>query len=211
MATVGSLDPWAATFPDGLIPGILALVLGTWASLPKPTRAEHETVISRSLRNALRQTKNSTRFLPCLIDREVVEDDPDTAEEKGRIDIRFIHGCNESVYFAFECKRLNVSANGRHKSLAHEYVVDGMMRFVTDKYAAGLHQGGMIGFVMDGDPEAATAKVDAEVRASVRALRMPRGAGLEPSSVFGAEAAVRETRHPRRKPTLTLHHLFLAV
>ncbi len=211
MSTVGSMAPWAAAFPDGLIPSIVSLVLGTWAKLPKPCPDEHETVVSRSLRNALRQVKNSTRMLPCLIDREVVEDDPKTAEEKGRIDIRFIHGYDESVYFAFECKRLNVPGNRGCKSLAREYVEEGMARFVIGKYAAGLKQGGMIGFVMNGDSTAATAKVDEAIRTRTRLLLMVPGTGLTTSSLFPAEHAVRETKHPRRTPALALHHVFLAV
>ena len=211
MATVGSLAPWAATFPDGLIPVIVSLVLDTWAGLPKPPRDEHETVVSRSLRNALRQAKNSTRTLPCLIDREVVEDDLQTAEEKGRIDLRFIHGCDESVYFAFECKRLNVPADGGCKSLAREYVEEGMMRFVTGKYAAGLSQGGMIGYVMNGDFQLPTARVDAEIRTRNRQLRMASSKGLAPSGFFPSASVVRETKHSCRKPALTLHHVFLVV
>ena len=163
------------------------------------------------MRTALRQTKNLTRTLPCLIDREVVEDDPEMAEEKGRIDIRFIHGYDESVYFAFECKRLNVPGNRGCKSLAREYVEEGMARFVTGKYAAGLEQGGMIGFVMDGDWAAATLKIDSAVRARAKALRMTRGTGLATSTLFPASPAVRETKHPRRTPALILHHVFLAV
>lgn len=211
MATVGSLDPWAATFPDGLIPCVVSLVLCTWASLPKPPRDEYETAVSRSLRNALRQAKNATRVLPCLIDREVVEDDPKTAEEKGRIDIRFIHGHDESVYFAFECKRLNVPINGGRKALASEYVEEGMMRFVTGKYASGLKQGGMIGFVMDGDSTAVATKIDVEIRTRICLLRMVPGTGLTASALFPSEHTVRETKHPRRTPVLTLHHVFLAV
>jgi hypothetical protein len=164
MSTVGSMDPWAATFPDGLVPVIVSLVLDTWRGMPKPARSDRETVIARSLRKALRHAKNLTHTLPCAIDREVVEDDPQTAEEKGRIDIRFIHGFDESVYFAFECKRLNVASRSGCASLARKYVVEGMWRFVTSKYAAGLTQGGMIGFVMDGNVNDALAKVDVEVR-----------------------------------------------
>ena len=211
MATVGSLDPCAATFPDGLIPGIIELVLQTWPTLPRPARDELETRMTRRLRTALRQTKTLTRALPCLIDREVVEDNPETAEEKGRIDIRFIHGYDESVYFAFECKRLNVPADGGRKSLAREYVEEGMLRFVTGKYAAGLKQGGMIGFVMDGDSAVATTKVDAEIRLRTRPLQMTRGTGLTISALFPKNPAVRETKHPRRMPALSLHHVFLAV
>jgi hypothetical protein len=190
---------------------IVSLVLDTWTALPKPGPDERETAIARSLRNAMRQAKNLSRALPCLIDREVVEDDPDSGEEKGRIDIRFTHGSDESVYFAFECKRLNVPTNGGCKSLAREYVEKGMMRFVTGKYATGLTQGGMIGFVMDGNSAAATDKVDEAIRARLSLLLMSPGTGLAVSSLFPAPPSVRETRHPRRSPALTLHHVFLEV
>jgi hypothetical protein len=212
MAVAGSPDPWAPTFPYGLVPRILELVIAAWAGLPKPSSQELEPRITRSLRDALRQTKNATRDLPCLIDREVVEDDAASGAEKGRIDIRFIHGYDEAVYFAFECKRLNVATpNGGCRALAREYVEEGMMRFVIGKYAAGLEHGGMIGFVMDGNSAAATARVDVEVKARTLPLRMTPGTGLAISALLPAESAVRETRHPCRPSSLTLHHVFLAV
>lgn len=211
MSTVGSMDPWAATFPDGLVPAIVTLVLDAWRGMPKPARSDRETVIARSLRNALRHARNLTRTLPCAIDREVVEDDPHTAEERGRIDIRFIHGYDESVYFAFECKRLNVTGQSGRASLAREYVVEGMLRFVTGRYAAGLTQGGMIGFVMDGNVKDALAKVDAAVSSRLGLLLMASGTGFANSSLFPTAPTVRETKHPHRSPALILHHLFLEV
>lgn len=84
--------------------------------------------------------------------REFVVDDADTGEELGRIDLCLLYGHEESVYFAFECKRLNVPFPSGMKSLAGEYVgSQGMMCFVTGKYADGHEHGGMIGFVMSGD------------------------------------------------------------
>jgi len=212
MAVAGSPDPWAPTFPHDLVPRILELVIAAWAGLPKPSSQELETRITRNLRNALRQARNATRDLPCLIDREVVEDDAASCAEKGRIDIRFIHGYDEAVYFAFECKRLNVTAStGGCSALAREYVEEGMMRFVTGKYAGGLEHGGMIAFVMDGNSAVATARVDVEVKARSLPLRMATGSGLAVSALLPTTPAVRETRHPRRLPPLTLHHVFLTV
>ena len=86
-----------------------------------------------------------------------------------------------------------------------------MLRFVTGKYAAGLSQGGMIGFIMDGNSMAAVTNVDAKVKSLLRLLRMASGNGLANSSLFPAKRAVRETKHSRRSPALTLHHVFLDV
>ena len=66
-------------------------------------------------------------------------------------------------YLAYECKRLNVISGGKWRSLATQYVKDGVARFVSEKYAADLPLGCMLGYVMDGEINTARAKVHASI------------------------------------------------
>ena len=66
---------------------------------------------------------------------------------------------NRELYLAYECKRLNVRGSGGPRSQATEYVKDGVARFVTEQYSAGLPLGCMLGYVEDGDVHMANRKV----------------------------------------------------
>ena len=83
---------------------------------------------------------------------QVVELDPLAATIRGRMDIIFFpRDGDESIYFCLECKRLNVVHHGRVRSEASQYVAEGMLRFVSGKYARAVHDGGMLGYVLNGD------------------------------------------------------------
>lgn len=125
MAILGSAELWADFFPDELIPDILAMVVEVWAEFTQPSTNEHEVPITMRFRAALEQYKDLKR-LPLRIDREAPVDDLENAAELGRVDLRLTHGYRSDVYFAFECKRLNViSSKGTVSSLAGEYVSQG--------------------------------------------------------------------------------------
>ena len=66
-----------------------------------------------------------------------------------KIDFVLTIGDDEDVYLACECKRLNVPYKKKTRALAHEYVRDGLTRFVTGQYANGVPLAMMIGYVMD--------------------------------------------------------------
>jgi hypothetical protein len=97
------------------------------------------------------------------------------------------------VYFAFECKRLNVIANGTRRTLAAEYVAQGMMRFVAGQYASSVHNGGMIGYVLDGKGDEAITSVDQSVQRRHTDLQMTASAGLEQSSINPNNRLMRES------------------
>ena len=89
--------------------------------------------------------------------------DEDTAYSKGKIDMALILDGERERYLAYECKRLNVVYGGTTRSLATPYVTEGLVRFVTEQYSEDLSVGCMLGYVMDGDVEAAAAKVYAAI------------------------------------------------
>ncbi len=210
--TLCDVEAWAEVFPEELVPRIIDLVWTTWDTFPKPSPNEHEVPITRRFRCALKQAKDYIR-LPVRIDREPAEDDPATAQELGRIDLRFSPAGSalEEVYFAFECKRLNATENGTRRPRASEYVAEGMMRFVTGQYAAAMRHGGMIGYVLDGDCDHAIRLVGQNIDANKVALRMQNG-GLAESSLRQDNAMILETMHDLgRAEIFRLHHLFLST
>lgn len=211
MTIHGDSDLWADTFPEDLVPKILDLVLEAWEKFPKPKRNAREVPTTRALRPFLIRTKNFRR-LPLRIDREDPEDDLDRGVEKGRIDLRLTPAISarEEVYFAFECKRLNAFVGGEIKSLSWEYVVDGMMRFVTAQYSATQSHGGMIGYVLDGDVTSAINNVRGSIRTRQADLHIPGTGDLDQSSMRPSRAELRETRHHLPGRVLSLHHMFLA-
>ena len=85
------------------------------------------------------------------------------AYSKGKIDMALLLDQERERYLAYECKRLNVVRNGRTRSLATQYVLEGMTRFITQQYAADLPVGCMLGYVLDGNVTTARTKVRAAV------------------------------------------------
>ena len=206
----GDPSMWAPLFPDYLIPVIIDLVLDSWKRLPTPASDDHEVPITRRLVVMMRRHKNRWKR-PFSIHAESDELNQETGDLLGRIDMRIFHGRREDVYFAFECKRLNVQSNGARSSLAGEYADEGMARFVSGKYAGGLDSGGMLGYVMDGDLRSAMAAVRKAVEARRRELCMDSGGTLAVSSVFPKKARVKETRHRQAGKPFLIHHVFLVA
>ena len=73
--------------------------------------------------------------------------DKETAEDKGRADIRILRVndyIDDDAYYIIECKRLD----GKNK-LNKEYIFNGIKRFTNEKkYKFHEHTAGMIGFVV---------------------------------------------------------------
>jgi hypothetical protein len=207
--TAGDVDLWADTFPHQLIPRILDLVWQTWESFSKPLPNDREVPITRRFKRALIDAKDYRR-LPIRIERELVEDDPFSGEELGRIDLKIspAQSAREQVFFAFECKRLNAVENSRRRTLASEYVLQGMMRFITGQYAASMHHGGMIGYVLDGHCDEAVLFVENGIRRQQAQLRLRGASELGNSSLCPDKRLIRETFHALPRP-FVLHHLFL--
>ncbi len=211
MAIIGDASQWADLFPDNLIPDILGLVITTWQRFKKPHRNDLEVPITRRFREELVMEKDH-RYLPFSIWPESSETDPKTGKEIGRIDIRFLHGYKENVYFAFECKRLRVPYKSGIRSNASEYVgVDGMMCFITGKYSRGLFSGGMIGYVMISDVRAAIQSVKKAISRNYTMLCLIRNTGLSSCSIMSNEKIIKETRHNLPNQRFTIYHVFLAV
>lgn len=206
MAISGSPTQWADFFPEELIPDVFILVVSSWDEVDKPPTDEHEVSITERFLPVLRRNRG-LRELPFVVDREIWLDD-EGAEEHARLDLRFLHGYREDVYLALECKRLNVTYDSGFRSKASEYVHKGMRRFVDQKYARGLRHGGMIGYVMDGNVEAAVSAIEAQLAKHRKVLLLPVPR-LRLSSLVPGKRNIRETVHHRKRTVFCLHHLFL--
>ena len=127
------------------------------------------------------------------------------AFSKGEIDMAVLLDQERDRYLAYECKRLNVPRNGGLRSLATEYVTDGVCRFVTEQYAASLPVGCMLGYVLDGDASGATTKILAAIGAHRECVGLSgepdHQPSIGPSPRFltrherGTEALEIEVRH----------------
>ena len=129
------------------------------------------------------------------------------AYSKGRIDMAVLLDRTRRQYLAYECKRLNVIRDGKRRSLATQYVMEGLRRFITGQYAEGLPVGCMLGYVMDGDVPFARTKVVEELRRKRRDVGFvsvspptvtPSAEGFVSDHVRcnGAEIEIRHTMLP---------------
>ena len=124
------------------------------------------------------------------------------------IDLAMIVGNNRRAYLAYECKKLNVlHTDGTRRSQAGRYVgEEGMMRFVTEKYAKDLPVGCMLGYVMDEDLQWAYEKVEAAMMAQVPTLGL-QGRPIPAPSIGVIHRFV--TRHSRSGRSLEMCHALL--
>ncbi|MCY3994743.1 MAG: hypothetical protein OXF07_01250 [Rhodobacter sp.] len=131
-----------------------------------------------------------------------------TAYSLGRIDMAVLLDQDRRRYLAYECKRLNVMWRGRKRSLAMPYVQEGIRRFMSERYAAGLPVGCMLGYVMDGDARTAKSKV----AAAMSAQRSQIGIVAVPKQDRPAGSILRLSSRHRRIPSqeqIEIRHAFL--
>jgi hypothetical protein len=212
MSVAGNPEQWDDLFEQDLLPAVLTLVFATWHQIEKPAQDAREDDISKRLYLALVNGKdrNTHAF---LIRYQDVEVDDDVSKESGRKDIVFFPSLfDEPIYFCLEAKRLNALVSGQRRSLADEYVKEGMQRFVDRKYSRHVRHGGMLGYVLDGDVDRAIGNVSNCIRLHRATLRMEEPAELLRSRIRPDDPHTRETRHRRPNETIVfcLHHLFVA-
>jgi len=210
--TVGDPSYWDDLFQQNLIPAVFAHVITTWELMPKPGPSDLEDAISVKLYSALVKAKdrNTHAF---RIEYQVVEVDTDLAAVTGKKDIVFVPSLQqEEVYLCLEAKRLNALVAGFRRSLADEYVKEGMQRFVDGKYARFVRHGAMLGYVLDGDTHRAMKNVENNIRSRLTELRMEKNGGFLASTIRPADALTKETRHRRAHETAVfrIHHIFVA-
>lgn len=205
-------------FPEEEIPYILSSILRVGVALRKKSEHEHENPITIRLCKRLRGIE---RFrdgpLKCHPQQAILSSDSDNDGIIGWMDISISGvGGGSETYFAMEAKRLRYYyPSGKFETGNSDYVGDkGMMRFVTGQYASRMQTGAMLGYVFDGDIEAAWSSIGALIREKVEALRMAPPRELVPSNILPER--IGETCHLRRhlridNRAFTIYHLFLAL
>lgn len=211
MNVVGTSDNFSPLFPDDFLENIVGRVFVAWNRIPKPITEVLETRITKLLRHQYAYDP-IIKQLPFQVRRELAIDDPATGEELGRIDLCLLHGNEEDVYFAFECKRLNVTfPSGRFESLAADYVgPEGIGRFISQKYARGQQHGGMIGYVFNGDIDAARIAINKQLARHAKDLSIV-SRRLEICGLLPENDQLSETRHSINDGAMAIYHLLLPV
>ena len=133
-----------------------------------------------------------------------------TAYSTGSVDIAVLLSQDRNIYLAYECKRLNdMRKDGRRRSLAGDYVKEGLSRFVVEQYAEGLPLACMLGYVLDGDLEYA----ESNVRAKIAELREEVGLVAEPRDAAPVGESRRfSSRHCRQSGgEIEVRHALLPV
>jgi hypothetical protein len=205
----GNAEQWEDLFQNSLLPSIFVLVRDAWNRICKPTPDELEKDTSLHLYCAMIQGKDRQKH-PFLIKIEDPEVDIDLIEMPGRKDLVFYPSHDEDIYFCLEAKRLNALVSGVLRSLATEYVTQGMQRFVDGKYSRRVHHGGMLGYVLDGNVDKAMENVANAIQTHHQKLGMvPPGKMLD-SGVRPDDAYIKETHHNRNGEVseFQIHHLF---
>jgi hypothetical protein len=210
--TAGDSNEWHGFISSGGVETVLSLVVETWERMAPPDEDELEERTSLRLYAAMLKARNRQvhRF---LIRYEDVEVDTDLAKETGRKDIVFFPGHNGDFYYCLEAKRLNARVKGVMKSLADEYVKEGLQRFAVGKYSRHVDHAGMVGYVLDGDISRAMTNVLNNIRQHQVALGMSSPANWEPCPHRIGDSHAKETRHKRVGVLdfLYVQHLFVAA
>jgi hypothetical protein len=200
-------------FPADEIGAILSTVLDQAKTLQKKNDAEREDDLSDRLYKRLCKDAY-IRNAPFSVYREVriYNDDIDEAGHTGRIDFCCTMPPGNDTYFAIEAKRLHVTfPNGKWQSLVSEYVTgdQGMMCFVTGKYAAHQETGAMLGYVFDGDVLKARKSISDSIDVNQNKLKISQR--LVASSICKHAQCVDETRHALDRRIFTMYHLLISV
>lgn len=167
MMAVGDPTAWAERFRS-LDIRFLERIVAVWPDCLAvlPSQPDEDT-ITVNLVNMLSKDRQARRLFHWLaFQYGPLGFTPEgMAYSKGRIDMALLLDRSRERYLAYECKRLNVVRNGRTSSLATPYVMEGLVRFITEQYAENLPVGCMLGYVLDGDVSAARAKVHTAINA----------------------------------------------
>lgn len=197
---------WPALFPEDEIPGMIKDVLDACANLTRPAKTEKrpEEAISRQVYRKLRSMPAYRRG-PLQPHFEEWLPDLD-----GRADIHFSCGKGIDTYFVFEAKRLFVTyPRGKKDTLVKEYVREGMMRFVSGRYAPFQCSSAMLGYVHDMAVDAARSALTTEIASASDDLFLVRG--LATSSVMVGHRVDDSVHLLANNRSFLIYHLLVSI
>lgn len=209
MNLAGTPDNWIDLI-DSLVPDILKLVMSAWEQMPALGADALEDPTTEELSRWLRRNRDAN-LLPFQVHVQMVELGAGASDDQGRMDIVFLPLIpREDIYFCLECKRLNVTNDKVIRSYASEYLTYGMLRFIHGKYSAQVRNGGILGYVLDGNVSRAIQNVSKLIKKRHEELGMKPPGEMMRSSILPEETRMRETRHSRpfNPENFIMHHLF---
>ena len=208
MTLFGLSTKWISSFKDMQAIVIEAISRSWPACSASCSTSSLEDEITRKLVLILRKDK-TLRALPIFIESQLellANELKGDVVAKGYLDIAILFFTpSRKVYLALECKRLNVlKSRGRIKTLAAEYVLKGMMRFVRAQYAKSFPVGAMIGYVMNGDIALARSAVLKQIQRHKHKLHCGRDDVMN-----GNPPAELLTVHRRKCGAIRLTHILV--
>ena len=200
---------------DEVVAAILVTVREGWAlaDIDSQTALEGEVVITERLRDGMRQalTSGTLAWGKSFIVALGMESrsTPDVMTPDGRTDIPlyvvevFLRHAEHDPHAIIECKRLD----GSDTYLCREYVVEGVDRFRSGKYAENHASGFMAGYLLRGDAQSAAAGVNAYLG---RVKRADEQIVLSP---VVKHPAFWRSEHGRtvERPAIAIHHALLGL
>lgn len=208
----GETGKFKSLFPRNRIPGILKSIILAGETLAKKRDRDREDWITRRLHQRLicsHPFRNGP--LTIQLQPEIPSSEKEADAPGGRIDLLVPTEYGYQIYFALEAKRLRFhSPNGRFKTGNDEYIKNGMMRFITGRYSPYMENGGMIGYVFDGDIANARSGVGKRIESEAERLKLMPPMCLAASQVL-PDNHVDETRHDLKTRCFTIYHLFISV
>jgi len=210
MAIDGNAGFWRRDFKE-LIPVILDLIIESWKTFTPPIKPKiDEDRITRKFCPHLKVHKDrSIHLFKIWSQLELLSRE---GRLTGKPDLIFSPFNNdEEQYFAFECKLLNKKdKRGVWSSLSGKYIDDGLMRYISGQYSGG-NNGGMIGYVVDGDTVKAIKCVNDAIEKRKEKLCINHKAQLRKSSIRPKCHQTKETEHLMKNGSFTVHHIFLPI
>ena len=200
---------------DEVVAAILMTVREGWAlaAIDGETASEGEVVITERLRDGMRQALKSgtlawgKSFIVALGMES--RSTPDVMTPDGRTDIPlyvveiFLRHAEHDPHAIIECKRLD----GGDTYLCREYIVEGVDRFRSGKYAENQASGFMAGYLLGGDAQSAVSGVNAYLG---RVKRVDEQIVL---SQVVEDPAFWQSQHLRtvERPAIAIHHALLGL
>lgn len=159
-------------------------------------------------RMVLVERERNPRLPSMKIKPEVGVTSEDEETVVGSIDIEIIYSLGDEPDLRLECKRVSSTKEDDDKSLAREYVAQGVLRFVG-KYGRGHAWGVMVAFVVDGNA-AGAARLIAEYFTQYKNEPPHVLRGWAPEARFGPHRNLFSTRHRKVGGSpIELLHVFL--
>lgn len=205
-------DVFIDLFPIEDIPKILENVQDCCMGLTRESSSEKEDQLSQRLyRKLCCLPEYRTGPIEPHWESWLVDVTPDETEIKGRADIRFSCGRGLETYFLVEAKRLFVTYPGGTKApLVSKYIKDGMMRYVSGKYATKMQSSAMLGYVFDNDLLSSRAALAAAIACNAVELELDLCGTLKESAIE-ASPPVEETMHLLKRGRFTIYHILTKV